>query len=64
MSEYDDMRFFPDNKPSVGLLSVQDVGLLLKQAQDKSNPRLQEAAIRLLSLFPRPKFESDSKNKI
>lgn len=64
MSEYDDMRFFPDNKPSVGPFSVQDVGFLLKQALDKSNPKLQEAVIKLLSLFPIPKSDSDSKNKI
>lgn len=64
MSEYNDMKLFPDNKPSVGPLSVEDVGLLLKQALDKSNPRLQEAAIKLLSLFPIPKSESDSNNKL
>jgi len=33
-------------------LSAEDVGILFKQALDKSNPKLQEVAIKLLALFP------------
>lgn len=56
---------YPSAKSShIRPISVQDVGFLFKQALDKSNPKLQEAAIKLLSLFPIPKPESNSKNKI
>lgn len=41
-----------DERPTARPLSVQDVGLLFNQALDKSNPKLQEAAVRLLAVFP------------
>lgn len=46
-----------EERPTARPLSAQDVGLLFNQALDKSNPKLQDAAIRLLSVFPRKGVE-------
>lgn len=41
-----------EEKPLTRSLSVEDLGLLFKLALDKSNPKLQDAVVRLLSLIP------------
>lgn len=47
------VRTDTDERSTARPLSAQDVGLLFNQALDKSNPKLQEAAVRLLAVFPR-----------